>query len=172
MADLFVQRTAEWSGETHPLYRWVLRIIWDDSLPMLVALLANPSKASEHVSDPTVDRVEGRGRRLGFGGAIILNAFGYRATDPNDMRAASDPVGPHNDRWLRRVLAEAKENGWTVMAGWGSIGEHLDRHRQIAVILEEIGVQAVCLGVTRGGQPLHPLYQKNDAPFQPWPKAA
>jgi hypothetical protein len=59
--------------------------------------MLNPSTATEVQNDPTVERCERRARALGFGAFRVLNIFAWRATDPRDMRAAADPVGPEND---------------------------------------------------------------------------
>jgi hypothetical protein len=57
-------------------------------------IMLNPSTATEVQNDPTVERCERRARALGFGAFRVLNIFAWRATDPRDMRAAADPVGP------------------------------------------------------------------------------
>ena len=57
----------------------------------------NPSTATATTDDPTVRRCIGYAAREGFGRFVMLNAFGYRATDPKDMKAQADPVGKGND---------------------------------------------------------------------------
>jgi hypothetical protein len=44
------------------------------------------------------------------------------------------------------------------MATYGNQGAHLDRLNAVAALLRGAGVQARHLGLTKGGQPKHPLY--------------
>ena len=79
--------------------------------------MLNPSTADEVKNDPTVERCERRARMWGYGGSIVFNIFAFRATDPKNMRAQSDPVGPDNDMWLRKIAAQSRE--FDVVAGMG-----------------------------------------------------
>lgn len=151
-------------------YRYRLDIIWNDENPgRLVALLLNPSTADEFKDDPTVARVCRRAKHLGLGGAVILNAFAWRDTDPRKMKAAEDPVGPDNDATLMRTLHEAAQGDWPVMAGWGAHGGYRNRGAQVKALAIGQGVQLQCLKVTAGGHPQHPLYCGNDWALQPYP---
>jgi len=62
----------------------------------------NPSTADAFADDPTVKRCVGFARRWGFLGFVIVNAFGFRATEPANMLRAEDPIGPENDEALLR----------------------------------------------------------------------
>ena len=33
----------------------------------------------------------------------MVNLFGYRATNPNDMMEAQEPIGPENDSWIKKI---------------------------------------------------------------------
>src|SRR4051812_1134607 len=85
-------------------YRYLLWRKWSDG-PTLNMLMLNPSKAGEIDNDPTVARQITRAQMLGMGGLIVTNIFAYVATDPKDMKAAVEPVGPENNMYL---LANAK----------------------------------------------------------------
>ena len=39
----------------------------------------------------------------------MLNIFAYRATDPKEMLAVKDPIGPENDGHIQAALSEAYE---------------------------------------------------------------
>ena len=84
----------------------------------------------------------------------MVNAFGYRATNPKDMLSATDPVGPDNDASLLRFT----RNAGVVIAAWGNHGEHQGRFRAVAAMVPNLS----CLKVTKLGQPGHPLYLKGD----------
>jgi hypothetical protein len=120
----------------------------------------NPSTATESKDDPTVRRCAGYAAREGFGRFVMLNAFAYRATDPKDMKAQADPVGPGNDAALARVARDAD----LVVLAWGAHATHLGRHDAVLALLDGL-CEPVCLGVTKAGMPRHPLYLRADAPF-------
>jgi len=154
------------------LYRYRLWRVWQRDLPLLVMIMLNPSTATATDNDPTVARCEGRARREGFGGLVVLNIFAMVATNPKKMKAAEDPVGDRNDRtlteafsgqWLRE-LSQANEPH-TFCAAWGSHGGHRGRARQVRKLAGQHGVGLVCLDRTKKGHPRHPLYVKNEQAF-------
>jgi hypothetical protein len=150
------------------LYRYLLRRIWDDSLPPLVAGLLNPSTADAATDDATITRIVERARRNGYGSIRVWNIYAYRATDPKDLRKASDPIGPENYHWITSALADAATSNGIAFVGWGGHkipNEHLAALRSI---IERVGVTLMCLGMTRNGHPVHPLYISYDMQFQPW----
>ena len=110
----------------------------------------NPSTADEVEDDPTLIRCINFAKSWGYGGVCMTNLFAYRATDPNDMKAAADPVGASNNRWLTRL---AKEAG-IVVAAWGNDGNYLNRASQIKNKIPDL----YCLKMNKSGEPAHPLY--------------
>lgn len=110
----------------------------------------NPSTADEVQDDPTVRRCIAFAKSWGYAALCMTNAFAFRATDPADMMAAADPVGPENDHFL---LARAKDAG-VVVAAWGNTGVFLGRDRAVRALLPGLS----CLRLTGQGQPWHPLY--------------
>ena len=91
-----------------------------------------------------------------FGALIVTNLFGWRATDPDDMKAANDPVGRGNDR----AIVEAARHAKLVVCAWGNHGLHLDRAAWVAKMLQESGVKLHMLKLNGNGEPAHPLYLK------------
>jgi len=135
-------------------YRYSLTRVWDTAGPRALFIMLNPSTATEIQNDPTIERCERRARVLGFGGFEAANIFAFRATDPRDMRAAADPVGPDNDRLLLAGATCAD----TVIAAWGVHGAHLGQGIRVAERLRDAGVVLHQLGLTKDGHPRHPLY--------------
>lgn len=91
----------------------------------------------------------------------MANLFAFRATEPADMKAADDPVGTQNNRWLRKLAGDAG----LVVAAWGNDGSFQDRSRKVKRLLPDMH----CLKVNKSGEPAHPLYQKADldpVPFE------
>lgn len=132
-------------------YRYALWRTWETALPRVMFIGLNPSTADECLDDPTLRRCMRFARDWGYGGVCTANAFALRATDPKEMLAAKDPVGPDNDRWLIRLAGESA----LVVAAWGNHGAHLGRSSALRAMLPDLH----CLAVNRSGEPAHPLYQ-------------
>lgn len=135
-------------------YRYSLTRVWNDALPRVMFVMLNPSKATEVQNDPTVERCERRARHLGYGGFRVTNIFGFRATDPRDMRAQADPIGPDNDA----VLTAGTRWADHIIAAWGTHGAHLDRGAIVAKNLFARKTPLFHLGLSKAGHPKHPLY--------------
>lgn len=86
-------------------YRYRLDRSWA-SVPPMVMLWLNPSTADDASDDPTVRRGMGFARAAGCGRLVVVNLFGWRATDPAELRRVADPVGPDNDAWIACAVAE------------------------------------------------------------------
>lgn len=132
-------------------YRYTLWREWDMLNPkyaMFVGL--NPSTADETQDDPTIRRCVGFAKAWGYGALCMTNLFAFRATDPKVMKAASDPIGPDNDEWLKRMAAGAS----VIVAAWGTHG--CLGHRNIVVM--DLLPGLMCLGKTKDDYPRHPLY--------------
>ena len=145
-------------------YRYALTRVWDDKGRKVAFVMLNPSTATEVQNDPTVERCERRARALGFGAFRVVNIFAYRATDPKVMRAQPDPVGIENDA----AIAAAAEWADRVVCAWGSHGAHMDRGVAVAALLRDSGRPLYQLGLTKAGQPKHPLYIGYDRQPEIW----
>lgn len=144
-------------------YRYLLTRTWGRG-PKALFVMLNPSTATEVQNDPTVERCERRARVLGFGAFRVTNIFAFRATDPLDMRAALDPVGPGNDAANRDSLPWAD----LVVCAWGNHGLHLNRGAAVEALLRQSGARLVHLGLTQANQPRHPLYVGYAVTPQDW----
>ncbi|MDQ0894478.1 DUF1643 domain-containing protein [Agromyces ramosus] len=148
----FVSTTADIRGD----YRYSLTRVWDEALPTITYVLLNPSTADAQQLDPTLRRCVSFAKREGYGGMVILNLYAFRTKSPKVMKAATDPVGPENDRMLAGVTG-------TVVAGWGNNADPA-RVAQVVALLPPL----LALGVTKKGNPQHPLYVLGDAPLIVW----
>ncbi len=131
-------------------------------------IMLNPSTADHEVDDPTIRKVMGFVRRWGCDELHMVNLFAFRATRPANLRAATDPVGPGNREWLRRAVERACDG--LVVCAWGTHGSYLG---QDEAVLGWIGglCQPMCLSLTRGGHPRHPLYVPYTAELRPFSPA-
>ena len=145
----FISATADIRGD----YRYRLTREWDPALETMTFVLLNPSTANAEQLDPTLRRCVRFAQREGYGGMVIVNLYAFRTKNPKAMMAATDPVGPDNDRVLSGVTG-------TVVAGWGTSAEPARVARALALL-----PRLHSLGVTKHGHPRHPLYVPSDAPL-------
>ncbi len=125
-------------------------------------IMLNPSTADAVNDDPTIRRCIGLALRWGWGRLLVVNLFAIRATDPADMRKASDPVGPKNRDWVTRAVGRAaapcdNADRGPVVCAWGTHGSYMDQDRTVLGWIEGV-CEPMALGITRDGHPTHPLY--------------
>lgn len=165
-APASVLRSAIISGDQ--VYRYSLARWWDNAKPTDIWVMCNPSTADAAKDDATIRRCIGFSRSFGSGGFVVVNAYGYRATKPAAMWAAqaagTDIIGPENDSWITAHCMTAKGR---VIVAWGAHPKP-DRCRAVEQLIRAQDREPVCLGVTKDGQPRHPLMLANDTPLQPW----
>ncbi len=135
-------------------WRYLLWRRWDERKPAANFLMLNPSTADEVQLDPSCTRARNYAERWGYGALIVTNIFGWRATDPLEMKAVRDPVGAGNDAAILRAAREAS----IVVCAWGNHGEHLARAHAVTALLRGAGVALHYLRMNGAGHPAHPLY--------------
>lgn len=144
----------------YTLWRW-----WSDGPPDLSRMVAfiglNPSTADEQANDPTVTRCINFAKSWGHDGIVMLNLFAYRATDPREMKRVNNPIGPLNNSAIGFVTSRAA----LVVCCWGCHGSHLDRGKIVSRWLAD-ECELHTFGLTKGGQPKHPLYLPGNARLQ------
>lgn len=162
------QRTAEFSPDRR--YRYSLTRRWDHGTdhiaprPPLIIIGLNPSTADESRDDPTIRRCWNFALREGCGALIMLNLFGFRATNPAKLYEADDPVGPDNDSVVHRIVFQERQA--TIVAAWGAHADRVSPTR--ARYFAEHVPNLRCFGVTMYGAPRHPLYLAGDTPLVPY----
>lgn len=148
-------------------YRYRLRRVWGAGARRVGYLMLNPSTASELGNDPTVERCERRARAMGFDGFEVVNIFALRSTDPKGLYGARDPVGVDNDR----AIAEAMTAVDQMICAWGNHGQLGNRAAAVRVLLgvaQGVAQGVAHLGLTKIGEPKHPLYLPYSTTPQPW----
>lgn len=131
-------------------WRYQLWRVWGGEGPLVCFIGLNPSTADALQNDPTVRRCMGFARDFGGSGLLMCNAFAYRATLPQDMKRADEPIGRDNDKWL----LDAARRSSLVIAAWGIHGEFQNRGAAVRRLVPRLHH----LGLTSGGYPKHPLY--------------
>lgn len=138
-------------------YRYSLWREWDKNKGVCVFIGLNPSTADESIDDPTIRRCIGFAKAWGYGRLVMVNLFAIRATDPNDMKTSSDPIGCENNAFLLKECESAN----LIVAAWGNHGTHMNRYKDVSHLLSHLSMK--CFKITKSHQPAHPLYQPGSA---------
>ena len=141
-------------------YRYTLERSWDSGSGTVLFIGLNPSTADHRQDDPTIRRCVQFARDWGFQSLIVANLFAFRATYPEDLKRAEDPVGRFNNKWIRHSYKQAE----LCIACWGNHGEHQGRAQQLCRQLPELHY----LKMNRSQQPAHPLYLRATTLPQAW----
>lgn len=152
---------AAFSEDRQHRYTLWRRFSADVRYSQMVAFIGlNPSTADETKNDPTVSRCIKFAKRWGGHGMVMLNAFAYRATDPQDMKIQGPRAcGPDNDAAIEAIVRVMG----TVVCCWGVHGRFLGRDKEVLALLARVAPQKTFhLGRTKNGNPKHPLYLRGD----------
>ena len=160
MADLFLERDAVLSD--CGTYRYLLRRTWDHKLPRLLYCMLNPSTADAEVDDATIRSCIRLAKGLNYGSFEVVNLFAFRATDPDALLKAEDPVGPRNDITIEAAIGRCD----LAVCAWGA---HPFADRRATDVRNELRSRRpaiFCFGKTKAGSPKHPLYIKSGTPLE------
>ena len=135
-------------------YRYSLTRVWNKEVKKLHFVMLNPSTATEIQNDPTVERCERRARTLNFGSFRVTNIFAWRDTDPKKMKCAKEPIGALNNE----AILDGCNWADCTIAAWGNHGIYLDRGYDVMELLRKCDKPIFHLGISKIGQPKHPLY--------------
>jgi hypothetical protein len=157
-------------------YRYSLHRRWHHAADSVCWIMLNPSTADAEQDDPTIRRCMRFAEGWGYGGIVIVNLFGWRATKPAVVRSlllndeASDPTGPRNMQALRGAMDRCP----VIVAAWGSSLQPWSTERGQLVEHECLclGKRLQCLGTTADGSPRHPLYVRGSQKLEGWPRRA
>ena len=152
-------------------YRYLLsrRAGFGDSKAMLTML--NPSDADEERDDPTIRRSVGFAGAWGCGWLLVTNLSPHRATNPKDLLAQG--LEPEDVRAFNlRTIPETSAVSDLVVVAWGNHGEAEGRAESVLDVLLAEGRRIHCLGTTKRGHPLHPLYVPAATKLAPFPRPA
>lgn len=146
-------------------YRYLLRRTWDYAKPRALFVMLNPSTADASVDDATIRSCVRLSRGLGYGSFEVVNIFGFRATDPDELTKAPDPIGPDNER----VVIAAIERCDIPICAWGAFPLAQRKSSFLLGHIKSRRPAAFCFGKTKVGAPRHPLYIKSGTPLETFP---
>lgn len=141
-------------------YRYELLEVWDETKPLVLWVLMNPSVACLDYADPTLIKTGKFARSWGYGGQLVGNVHAYRTTNKMGLLDIADPVGPKNDKSILRMASQAK----TVVLAYGQPPTTAlkSRGQRVAQMLGH-HPKLCCLKLAKDGTtPWHPLYLPSD----------
>ncbi|WP_367991031.1 DUF1643 domain-containing protein [Spiribacter pallidus] len=145
-------------------YRYDLWRRWELRGPVLLWILLNPSTADADRDDATTVRCIRFAARWGYGAIRVVNLFGMRATDPRHLYKVQHPTGRQNDETIREALQTADG----LVCAWGNNGRLNGRGLTVRDMLRRNRCEPHIFGLTRLGEPTHPLYVGYSAVTHLW----
>ena len=140
-------------------YRYALWRKWAEG-PQVLFVMLNPSTADENADDPTIRKCIALAKSWGFGSLAVGNLFAFRTPSPVVLKQSPLPVGDANNEWLRRLQSTTA----LTVAAWGNHGTFQGRNGVVRSMLANPHV----LGLTKLGEPRHPLYMLSATQPQEW----
>ena len=138
----------------------------------LICIGINPSTAAPDALDPTLKSVERIAHANGYDSFLMFNVYAQRATRPDDMEKAMNPLLHGENRKAFRYLLSLSPAP-AVWAAWGNIIEKRDYLKDcMRDFLEDgknVGAKWYTAGpLLKSGHPHHPLYLRKDEKLRPF----
>lgn len=125
----------------------------------------NPSTADASIDDATVRKWIGFTKVFGGSRFIVGNVFAYRATDVKALRGVEDPFGDDIGEHITDIINDAD----ILVPCWGNVSK-VPPKLQFAfdVLMDALvssGKPVKHFGLTKSGDPKHPLMLSYDTPL-------
>ena len=128
----------------------------------------NPSTADATVNDATVRKWIGFTKTWGGSRFIVGNVFAFRATDVRELARADDPFGPDIGDHTTAIIQEAD----ILVPCWGDHAKVPPKFQfAFDVLLDALlssGKPVKTFGLTKAGDPKHPLMLGYSTPLVDW----
>ena len=155
-------------------YRWILKRELLRGKKTVVFIGLNPSKANSTNNDRTVGRIINFCSRWNYKNIYIINLFGLISKSPIKLSKSNDPIGEKNDLITLKSLEFWRKNAnCDLWLGWGDKGQLHGRDRKVLKLIKNFSnwkskennhsKRVLCLGLSKKGNPLHPLYMPNQS---------
>jgi hypothetical protein len=136
--------------------------------PVYAYFGVNPSTADANLDDATVRKWIGFTKVFGGRKFIVGNAFAYRATDVRELSKVEDPYGDELGDQVSQIINDAE----ILVPCWGDTGKVSPALRDtFDVLLDALtssGKPVLHFGLTRAGDPKHPLMLAYSTGLLPW----
>lgn len=163
-----MERDVKFDDDIRRKYRYSLWCRWDATLPQVIFVMLNPSKANENQDDPTLKKCIKFAHYWRYGSLEVVNLFAYCSPDPNDLFQADEPVGLENNSYIQSATNRAH----LIIVAWGAsnyLQKKRDRETEVLSLISgqktlyclELTKKEYRLGLTKKKLPRHPLYIKD-----------
>ena len=160
-------------------YRWILKRELSIGKRTVVFIGLNPSKANSFNNDRTLLRIINFCSRWNYKNIYIINLFGLISKSPFQLSKSKDPIGLNNDLITLLTLRFWQKNiNCDLWLGWGDKGQLNGRNNEVMKIIKNLSnlksnennfsERILSLGITKKGNPLHPLYIPNETFLRPY----
>ena len=160
-------------------YRWILKRELPSGNKSVVFIGLNPSKANSVNNDRTLIRIINFCSRWNYKNIYVINLFGLISKSPFQLLKSKNPIGQNNDLITLKVLEFWNENIYCdLWLGWGDKGQLNRRDRVVLKLIKNLSntklkennhsKRILSLGLSKKGNPLHPLYMPNDSFLRPF----
>ena len=135
---------------------WNYRTAKEGNARAVMFIMANPSTAGKYTDDPTTQKCAKYAQSWGYDGMYIGNL--YARIDTHSLfngLTEKELIGAEADEWLGIM----RNSSSCHVAAWGFMGKlHPARVIQVRPMFPEL----YHLGISKDGQPKHPLYLPKD----------
>ena len=160
-------------------YRWILKRELLSGKKNLVFIGLNPSKANSFNNDMTLIRIMNFCSRWNYKNIYVINLFGLISKSPIQLSKSKDPIGVNNELVTLISLLFWRENiNCDLWLGWGDKGQLNGRDLEVLKIIKNLSnfnskennlcKRVLSLGLTKRGNPRHPLYMPNESFLRPF----
>ena len=139
----------------------------------------NPSKANSSYEDRTLVRIINFCSRWNYKNIYVINLFGLISKSPSQISKSIDPIGENNNLITLKALEFWRENiNCDLWLGWGDKGNLYRRDSLVLGLIKNLSNlelnennhsrRVLSLGISKKGNPRHPLYMPNDYLLKPF----
>ena len=160
-------------------YRWLLKRELLSGEKTLVFIGLNPSKANSVNNDRTLVRIISFCSRWNYKNIYVINLFGLISSSPSQLLKSKDPVGKNNNLITLKALEFWRKNiNCDLWLGWGDKGQLSRRDHIVLKLIKNFSnissnennhsKRILSLGLSKKGNPRHPLYMPNESNLKPF----
>ncbi len=160
-------------------YRWILKRELLSGKKTVVFIGLNPSKANSFNNDRTLIRIINFCSRWDYKNIYVINLFGLISKSPNQLTKSKDPVGKNNNLIILNALEFWIKNiNCDLWLGWGDKGQLYKRDLMVFKLIKNLSKldsnendhsrRVLSLGLSKKGNPRHPLYMSNESFLKPF----
>ena len=160
-------------------YRWILKRELLSGKKTVVFIGLNPSKANLSNNDRTLVRIINFCSRWNYKKIYVINLFGLISKSPFQLSKSKDPIGGNNDLITLTTLQFWRKNiNCDLWLGWGDKGKLYKRDLEVLKLIKSLSnlksndnnhfKRVLTLGISKKGNPRHPLYMPNQSLLMPF----